>query len=231
MGRIKRQRLGRGVYHVLNRALDKRWVLEDSACRRKFLEYLVRFSADEEVEVYAWVLMANHYHLAVEVLEPETLSRWIGKTQGRFSLWWHKQHGGSGPLWQARFRTIVVQKDGYLGRLGRYIERNPLRAGIDGLERPWEYQWSSANAYVTGNDDPLVQPSRHPFWSSMGSTDAERRERYGRYLLTDAEAAEDLELFRRDTHVVGDDSFTGQLTRTGGRYTARKVGRPRNPLA
>ena len=63
---------------------------------------------------------------------------------------------GSGPLWVRRFRSILVQKEGYLERLGRYIERNGLRAGLV-EERPWEYRFCSAGAYVDGKDDGLVQ--------------------------------------------------------------------------
>ncbi len=65
-------------------------------------------------------------------------------------------------MWQGRFRSVTVQKEGYLGRLGRYIERNPVRAGI--ADTPWGYGFSSAAFYVgRRKDDPFVVLSDHPF--------------------------------------------------------------------
>lgn len=227
MGRIQRKRLGRGVYHVLNRTLDGRWVFTDDEDRRTFMEYLTRFSADQTIQLYHWALMANHYHLAVETLDPATLSRWLGNVQGRYTRYYHKRHGGKGPLWQSRFKSVLVEKESYLGRLGRYIERNALRAQIAGIAYPWDYRWCSASTYVLGTVDKLVEPGRHPFWESMGSDDAERREVFARYLMTAEEAAEEEKLFRNSGMVIGGDTFGKQISQQSGRFTARARGRPR----
>ena len=228
MGRIQRKRLGRGVYHVINRALDRRWILEDDSDREKFLYYLVKFSLHHKVGIYHWSLMANHYHIAVETLDASTLSRLVGNTQSRFSLYYHKRHGGKGPLWQSRFKSVMVQKEGYLGRLGRYIERNALRANTNGVKRPWDYRWCSAKTYVLGVADELVDPARHPFWESMGHDDRNRRESFTRYLLNEEDALEDEEFFRGSSDTIGDDKFRSQITVDSGRLTARKRGHPRS---
>ena len=172
--------------------------------------------------------MSSHYHIAVETLDASILSCWLGNTQSRFSLYYHKRHGGKGPLWQSRFRSVMVQKEGYLGRLGRYIERNTLRANIDGVESPWDYRWCSAKTYVLEVPDEMVDPTRHPFWESMGRDDQNRRAAFARYLLNDEEALEDEKLFRRASEIIGDDKFHSQITVDFGRLTARKRGRPRS---
>jgi len=161
MGRVPRNRLGRGVFHVMNRSINRRWILEDDADRQFFVDLLVRFRAGYALNVYHWAVMSNHFHLAVETLTLPDLSSYVGKVTRRFSTYHHRRYGGCGPLWVPRFKSVLVQKEGYLGRLGRYIERNGLRAGAV-RTTPWEYRFCSAAAYVSGRNDGLASPRRPP---------------------------------------------------------------------
>lgn len=136
--------------------------------------------------------------------------------------------GGCGPLWQGRFTSIVVQTPGSLERLARYIERNPVRAGIEGVERPWDYAWSSARGYVDATaTDPLTEGiERHPTWQVAGGKHCWSRW-YRRLLLNDLEVAEDEGLFRRSGAVIGDVDFARHVRTRQGRPTTRGRGRPR----
>ena len=227
MGRIARKRLGRGVYHVFNRAWERRQILATGADKQSFLDLLVRYAAAESLTVYHYSVMPNHYHLAVEAMEPAALSRWIGKVQRRYSLKHHQLHGGEGPLWQARFKSVLVDKEGYLGRLGRYIERNALRARIAGVNHPWDYAWCSASCYVLGAPDRLVAASAHPFWQSLGGSDESRREGFANFLRSGDEAREDELVFRDAAQVIGGRDFRSRVGWAAGRPTARRRGRPR----
>jgi len=132
----------------------------------------------------------------------------------------------AGTWWQGRFRSVIVQKQGYLQRLGHYIERNPVRAGI--VERPWDYRFSSTTAYVNGRDDTLVRIADHPFYWKMGATDPDRAELYSQYLLTARERAEEESVFKGGQLAVGDEDFCRQTyARTDQRPTSRRVGRSR----
>ena len=230
MARIARARLGRGVYHVVNRATGRTWILEEPEAKAAFVDHLARFAAERSFVVYHWCVMANHFHLAVEVLHVEDLTYVVGQASRRFALWHHRRHGGSGALWQGRFGSIHVEKAGYLGRLGHYIERNPLAAGVEGVVEASDYRWSSARAYVHGADDPLIDVADHPEWERMGQTDAERRACYARNLLTDRERAEERRLFSGEAgQVVGSDSFLLQARCQQGRPNSRSRGQPRKP--
>jgi putative transposase len=220
MARIPRRRLGRGVYHVINRAVDPRWVLADDAAKTLFLDGLVAFAEHRPLSVYHWCLMANHFHLAVEAVDVRDLGYVIGQTCRRFALAHHRRHGGSGYLWQGRFRCILVQTEGYLGRLGQYLERNPLAACVPGVGQASDYRWSSARAYVMGEPDPLVEVANHPEWARMGQTDAERRACYARHLLTERDRAAEHQLFAvPPADTVGDAAFLRQARRTHGART------------
>ncbi len=226
MPRIPRQRLGAGVFHVINRAIDRRWIFNTDADKQFFVELLVKQRKKYTLNLYHWVIMSNHFHLAVETLDIHTLSSYVGKVCEYYTKYFRKKHGGNGPLWQGRYKSKAVQKEGYLGRLGRYIERNPVRAKIDDIRYAWDYKWSSARSYVSDIKDPLVVVTCHPFWIDMGLTDDARRITYRDYLLSEAEAIEDETLFQGHNSVIGDNDFKSKIMNVLGRSIARKPGRP-----
>ena len=230
MSRIPRQRLGHGVYHVYNRANDRKWIFDSDQDKRKFLELLTRFSERFAINTYHWVIMSNHFHLAVEVIDQRKLSSWMSKACSRYSVYYHKTHGGTGRLWEDRFKTILIQKSGYLCQLGRYIERNPLRAQITGIENAWDYGWSSARSFCCKEDDPLVDKKSCFFWQEMGDNDDVRRNVYRQYLLDEREREIEENLFRSSKKAIGDKVFLGNVDWQYGRIGARKVGRPRSVI-
>ena len=228
MGRVPRHRLGPGFFHVINRGINGRWILKEDADKEFFRDLLVRFKEAAPVNVYHWAVMSSHFHLAAETLSMVDLSAYVGKVCRRFTTYHHARHGGSGPLWVRRFRSILVQKEGYLPRLGRYIERNGLRAGLV-QRRAWEYRFCSAGAYVGGVDDGLVEVARHPVWGDLSSRERKRRRSYAAFLLDEESALEDEVAFRSAANVIGDETFTANARRVNGRATSRGRGRRRRP--
>lgn len=224
MGRIPRWRLGQGVYHVLNRGINNVWIFSADEERDYFIELLVKVGASCKINVYHWVVMNNHFHLALEVMDVSELSYYVGKVSSLYSQYWHGKHGcGRGPIWQGRFKSIPVQKDGYLMRLGRYIERNPVVTGIKGVILPSDYKWSSAAAYVLGTSDPLVNVESHPYWALLGEDEKLRRKHYKKLLMEkDDEASE---LFAGRYVAVGGENFVSNIKLVRGRPSIRNKGR------
>src|SRR5438128_10500478 len=87
----------------------------------------------------------------------------------------NRRHGFVGHLWQGRFKSPVVQREGYWLSCGRYIERNPIEAGL--VARPWEYRWSSAAVYALGRNDPVVQ-ELNPCYLDLAPAAAGRQARW-----------------------------------------------------
>ena len=133
------------LYHILSRGNDRCDIFLGDDDYEVFLSVLEEMSERFEVDIFAYVLMSNHYHLLIRTNQ-DNLSKsmqWVGTTYTRrFNL----KHFRSGHLFQGRFKSILVQNDAYLMRLSCYIHRNPLRAGL--VNRLSDYRWSSYRAYA-----------------------------------------------------------------------------------
>jgi len=139
------------LYHVLSRGNEGRNIVIDNHDRTLFLEKLGRMCERYDVEVYAYVLMDNHYHLVLRTRRAN-LSRsmqWLGVTYTRHFNLRHERHGH---LFQGRFKTFLIGDESYLLQLSYYIHRNPLRAGK--VKRLIDYPWSSCPAYANGKNQP-----------------------------------------------------------------------------
>ena len=105
------------------------------------------------VEVWAYCLMPNHVHVIAVPESEDGVRRAIGEAHRRYTRRVNFREGWRGHLWQGRFASCPMDEP-YLLMAARYIEQNPVRAGL--AARPWEYPWSSARAHVAGSDDSLV---------------------------------------------------------------------------
>jgi len=133
------------LYHVFSRGNNQQDIFITDDDRYLFLDTIGQMSERFDTDIFAYVLMGNHYHLLLRT-QKANLSRsmqWFGTTYTRrFNL----DHFQSGHLFQGRFKSILVQNDAYLMQLSYYIHNNPLRAGM--VKRLIDYRWSSYPAYA-----------------------------------------------------------------------------------
>jgi putative transposase len=134
-----------GIYHILSRGNQRQIIFRDDQDREMFIDLLGDASIRFSIEIYAYVLMDNHYHILLKTKKPNLSKamQWIGSTYTRRFNITHQQNGH---LFQGRFKSILVENETYLLRLSYYIHRNPLRAGI--VSRLADYPWSSYQAYA-----------------------------------------------------------------------------------
>ena len=126
--------------HVLSRGIEGRSIFLDERDHGHFLELLEVMTQRFDVELWAYVLMGNHYHLVLRTRRPN-LSRaaqWLGVS---YASWFNARHERRGHLFQGRFKSFLVEDERYLRTLLLYVHRNPLRAGL--AERLADYRWSS----------------------------------------------------------------------------------------
>ncbi len=166
--------------------------------------------------------MSNHFHLLVHFDHPERLSPVMA---GLHVAYWHhyrRRYGLVGHLFQNRFRSPVIDTDAYLLTCGRYIERNPVEAGL--AAEAWSYPWSSARAYALGEGDALLSPN--PWYESLAGEPGRRRQLW-RDILTGEDPRE--EVVRQSDWAVGDESFRCGMSQLRGRPVPRRRGRPSTP--
>jgi len=139
------------LYHVLSRGNNGQNIFISDHDRRVFLDLMEDLTERFSIEIYAYVLMGNHYHILLKTKE-SNLSKsmqWFGTIYTRrFNI----KNGRIGHLFQGRFKSIIVENDACLFRLSCYIHRNPLRAGF--VKRLSDYRWSSYRFYAYGNKTP-----------------------------------------------------------------------------
>ncbi len=132
-------------YHVLSRGNERKEIFRDEKDHLRFLDTLGKMVERFKLEVHAYVLMKNHFHLLVHTKEAN-LSRaiqWLGVS---YSVWFNRKYQRSGHLFQGRFKSFLIENDRYFTTMCLYIHGNPLRARI--VKRLSDYQWSSYQAYA-----------------------------------------------------------------------------------
>ena len=173
---------------------------------RAYLELMAEWCGECGVEVWAYCLMPNHVHLIVVPDSPDGLRRAIGEAHRRYTRRVNFREGWRGHLWQGRFASFIMDEPYLLG-CARYVERNPVRAGL--CSRPREYPWSSAAAHLAGKDDVLVKTKPLlklvPSWAKHLSAD------------TDEETIRRLHRHEATGRPVGSDRFLTRLEKIVGR--------------
>ena len=133
------------LYHILSRGNQGQDIFSGDADRHLFLDTIGEMADRYGIDIYAYVLMGNHYHVLLKTRHPNLSKamQWFGTAYTRrFNL----GNSRSGHLFQGRFKSFIVQNDAYLTQLSCYIHRNPLRAGI--VQRLADYRWSSYPIYA-----------------------------------------------------------------------------------
>ncbi len=133
-----------------------------------------------EIQVYNYCIMPNHFHLLVKIGASCNLSRAMKSICQSYAHFHKKKYNRVGYLFQNRYKSIPVERDEYLLECARYIERNPLRAGL--ISDLSEYPWSSYHFYAHVKEDNLI--TSNPMYYTFGLTPQKARWEYKKYLLS-----------------------------------------------
>jgi putative transposase len=199
------------------------------------VDYLVYLSLADTAarksgcQIHAYALMTNHVHMLVSAKDkggPASLMKSLGE---RYVQYVNRRYARSGTLWEGRYRSCLVQQERYLMVCHRYIELNPVRAGI--VREPALYAWSSYRRNAHGQRSDLVTP--HALYDDLGE-DPVSRERAYRALFDERLTVGTLDKVRRATHgnfALGNKKFTENMAKLLGRpITPRESGRPKKQL-
>jgi len=194
---------------------------------RHFLETLREWKEACGVKVYAYCLMSNHVHLVLEPPEDVVmLPRLMKRLASRQTRYINRREGRTGTLWESRYRSSAIQADKYLLACCRYVELNPVRAGM--VDDPAHYRWSSYSERIGEQADPWLDIA--PCFAALGHSPEKSRRRYMEYVagaIPDGEWQLIREAVQRG-QLTGDSGFVGDVERIVGRRIERRGrGRPR----
>lgn len=149
-------------HHVLNRASRRDTLFANAEEFQAFVDVLAQAKQRYAMRVPAFAVMRNHWHLILWPEEDLQLSRFMHWLTGTHTQRWHAAHHteGTGPLYQGRFKAFPIQSDDHFLTVARYVERNPVRAGL--VERVQDWRWSSAWHRCNNCDVNLVDPWPSP---------------------------------------------------------------------
>lgn len=156
MSRPLRIEFPAAVYHVMNRGSARQPTFLEKKDYEEFLKTLADTHGLWGVEVFAYCLMGNHYHVCLRTPEGN-LSRVMRHLDGLYTQRFNRAHGRDGPLFRGRYKALVVDAQEYLTAVVRYIHLNPVEAGL--VKEPQAYPWSSHQAYL--------RPQTAPKWLSV----------------------------------------------------------------
>jgi putative transposase len=141
-------------HHITQRGNRRQETFFNDADYQAYIELMSEWCCCLNVEVWAYCLMPNHIHLIAVPESEDGLRLAIGEAHRRYTRRINFREGWRGHLWQGRFASYVMD-DNYLLACVRYIEMNPVRAGL--VVKPEQWLWSSASAHISGYDDTLVK--------------------------------------------------------------------------
>jgi putative transposase len=198
-------------HHVTQRGNRRQRTFFHEDDYQHYVKLLSHFSQQAGTEIWAWCLMPNHVHLVMVPRHEDGLRAALGEAHRRYTRHINFRQSWRGHLWQERFQSFLMDEE-YLLATVRYVERNPVAAGL--CETPEQWRWSSARAHLKGQDDGLVRVKpmldRIDNWSAY---------------LTNNNGTSEIDTIRRHTRTgrpLGASHFINKLEQLTGKQIAPK---------
>ncbi len=186
-------------HHVTQRGNRRQQTFFYEDDYQAYLDLMAEWCRKCHVDIWAWCLMPNHVHLIAVPKREEGLARAIGEAHRRYTRRINFREGWRGHLWQERFASFPLDES-YLLAATRYVEMNPVKAGL--TEKPEEYLWSSARAHIDNTNDRLVNVA--PLLELVGD--------WKKFLIMPSEQeSELLRKHERTGRPLGQESFVDSL--------------------
>ena len=212
-------------WHIIQRGNNRSACFYTDGDYSLYLHHLKELSAKFGCAIHAYALMTNHVHLLLTPEKEDSVALLMKHLGQRYVQYVNRTYRRSGTLWEGRFRSCLTQAEDYVLACYRYIELNPVRAGM--VRHPREYPWSSYRANAEGHSNALIQP--HDIYKRLGRSAASRREAY-RMLVEARLEDEVLDKIRAATngnYVLGTTRFQEEIGHKLGRRVIKgEAGRP-----
>jgi putative transposase len=209
MARLPRFVLPEYPQHVIQRGNNGQRILFDEADYWFLWERLGAAADKFRCDIHAYVLMPNHFHLLITPHSENGLGKLMQYVGRYYVRYFNERYDRTGTLWDGRYRATLIDPKGYANSCARYIEENPVRAGL--VKDTAAYDWSSYGAHALGREDGLVRP--HTGYLALGRSARARQDAW-RALFDKPMNPSLLERVRSATNkawVLGDTAFCAEI--------------------
>ena len=229
MARLPRYIVPGQPLHIIQRGNNRSVIFVADDDYRFYLECLAEAAKREGCDIHAYVLMTNHVHLLATPHGKESVAKMLQSVGRRYVQYFNQAYQRTGTLWEGRYKATLIDSEAYLLACYRYIELNPVRAGM--VLQPNDYLWSSCRCHVEGVLDERL--TEHALYQALGHTDEARQAAY-RALLNTCLSESEVVAIREATNkawVLGGDRFKAEIAALVERRVAPlPKGRPRKMI-
>lgn len=209
--------------HVIQRGNNRQMCFFGQGDYHFYLSCLRDACEQHDCRAHAYVLMTNHVHLLLTPADKDCLPRVMQSIGRRYVKWVNDIYGRSGTLWEGRYRASLVDSDGYLLRCQRYIELNPVRAGMVGEAQA--YRWSSYTVNAGIERNQWLSP--HEVYLGLGATKGKRVDAYKRLFAQRQDDSSWITSKALKGQPIGSDKFREDIERLlGVKFNREVTGRP-----
>jgi REP element-mobilizing transposase RayT len=200
------------LYHVISRGNQRQIIFRTDADRWRYLELLNDYCGRYQFQLYAYVLMANHVHLLMQVGK-YPLAKIMQGLQQSYTLYFNRKYKLVGHLFQGRYKDILCDRDSYLLELVRYIHLNPVRSKI--VADPGDYRWSSHGEYLgSGRKRETATVQTEWVLEQFGPGLARARRKYKEFVFDGIGAGHRDDFYEvKEQRFLGDDQFVEKVNR------------------
>jgi putative transposase len=195
--------------HAIQRGNNRQAVFFDDEDYRVYLGWLKLAGEKYDCRIHAYVLMTNHVHLLVTPNQRDSLSGLFQYVGRHYVAYVNHTYGRTGTLWEGRYKASLIEEERYLLTCYRYIEMNPVRAGM--VNSPEQYDWSSYRYNALGEENPLLFP--HPIYGRLAKTDDKRQAVYRALFNTalDATQLDEVRVSTQSGTPLGNARFRAEI--------------------
>lgn len=226
MARLPRYSIINQTQHIIQQGRDEQQIFFEDQDYQYFHDCLDAAAYNYKLKVHAYVLMPNHVHILATPVNTNSISRVTQSVGRNYVQYFNECYGGSGTLWEGRYRATIVDSKQYLLACSRYIELNPVRNRL--VKKPADYRWSSYAHNALGKTDEMITVHRE--YLQLGGDDKSRVKAY-RAMLRQNPGAEMVQQITDATvkgWVLGDSKFARKIEKLSGRRaTQLPKGRPK----
>ena len=201
--------------HVIQRGNNRSACFAENRDMAAYARFLLEAAVKHSLSIHGWVFMTNHVHLLVTPEDDHSVSRSMQSLGRRYVRYFNHKYQRTGTLFEGRFKSCIIQESAYFLACLRYIELNPVRAGI--VKDPADYVWSSYRANGLGHSIQLWSPHRQ--YMALGSSNIERQKRYRALFEShvDEKLLADIRQSVNQGLALGSEKFRREIEQLGGR--------------